>query len=59
MATSSFQKNFKVTKKQQDDVSRVMTSDSIGALISKNFKTKFETVEDNRKLFSGIFSEKT
>ena len=58
MATSSFQKNFTVTKKQQDNVVSVMTSDSLGALISNKFESKFQMVDSHRDSLSKIFSKK-
>ncbi|ECC1497431.1 hypothetical protein QJV03_01945 [Listeria swaminathanii] len=58
MATSSFQKNFYVTQKQRENVVSVMTSDNLGAVISNDFKSKFEKVKSNHDLFSNIFTKK-
>ncbi|MBC1423915.1 MULTISPECIES: hypothetical protein [Listeria] len=58
MATSSFQKNFHVTEKQQKNVVSVMTSDNLGAVIGNDFKSKFEKVKSNQDLFSNVFTKK-
>lgn len=58
MATSSFQKNFSVKSKQANHVVSVMTSDSLGANMSKNFDSKFSGVSAFKGQLSSIFSTK-
>lgn len=58
MATSSFQKNFSVTRKHQDLVAEVMTSDTLGANMSKKFSSKFSKAKDYQKQLSAIFTVK-
>ncbi|QGR83284.1 hypothetical protein FOC36_14345 [Enterococcus gallinarum] len=58
MATSSFQKNFSVSKKHQDLVAEVMTSNTLGANMSKKFSSKFSKAENYSKQLSAIFTVK-
>ncbi|EGP5640358.1 hypothetical protein ACPCF3_01715 [Enterococcus mundtii] len=58
MATSSFQKNFSVKRKQQNRVVEVMTSDTLGANMSKKFDSKFARVNEYQPQLSAIFSVK-
>lgn len=58
VATSSFQKNFAIKKSQEDQVVSVMTSNSLGVLMSKKFESKFDKVINHKEKLSRIFSEK-
>lgn len=58
MATSSFQKNFSVTRRHQDLVADVMTSDTLGAKMSKKFSSKFSKTKAYQEQLSAIFTVK-
>ncbi|HBK5439245.1 TPA: hypothetical protein LLC21_000064 [Enterococcus faecium] len=58
MATSSFQKNFTVTRKQQDRVVSVMTSDKLGSNMSKKFESKFSSAKNFQGQLNNVLSPK-
>lgn len=58
MATSSFQKNFTVSRKGQEQLASVMTCKSLGATMSKNFNSKFSKVDDYKTQLSEILKVK-